>query len=50
MGGSEHWYLGAILDIVPCTDDWYNVKYDDEEQILSLNVKVDIDKGDLEFV
>lgn len=26
---------------VPCTDDWYNVKYDGEEQILS---KVDIDK------
>jgi len=48
--GSEHWYLGTILDIVPCTDDWYNVKYDDEEQVLSLNLKVDIDKGDLEFV
>ena len=44
--GSEHWYLGTVLDIVPCTDDW---QYD-EEQVLSLNLKVDIDKGNLEFV
>jgi len=45
--GSEHWYLETILDIVPCTDDWYNAKYVCEEQAL---LKADIDKGDLESV
>jgi hypothetical protein len=49
VNGSEQWYLGTILDIVPGTDDWYNVKYDDEDQVLSLNLHIDIDKGDLEF-
>ena len=50
VDGSEQWYLGTILDIVPGTDDWYNVKYDNEEQVLSLNLLLHIEKGDLEFV
>ena len=50
MDGTEKWYLGTILDIVSGTDDWYNVRYDDEEQVLSLNLLLDIEKGDLEFI
>ena len=32
--GTEKWYFGTILDVVAGTDDWYNVRYDDEEQVL----------------
>ena len=49
MNGTEKWYFGTILDIVAGTSNWYNVKYDDEEQVLSLNL-FDIEKGDLEFI
>ena len=42
----EKWYFGTILDLVPFTNDWYNVKYDGEEEILSLNLLIDIEKGD----
>lgn len=49
VNGSDEWYYGTILDVVPGTDDWYNVQYDDEDQVLSLNLHLDIDKGDLEF-
>ena len=30
--------------------DWFNVSYDGEEEVLSLNLLLDIEKGDLEFV
>ena len=44
----------SILDmnkkLVPGTTDWYNVKYDGEDEILSLNLLVDIDKGVLEIL
>ena len=50
MDGTEKWYLGTILDVVAGTSDWYNVRYDDEEQVLSLNLLLDIEKGDLEFI
>ena len=46
----ENWYYGTILDLVPGTKDWYNIKYDGEEEILSLNILMDIEKGDLEFL
>ena len=49
MHGTEKWNFGTILDIVAGTSDWYNVKYDDE-QVLSLNLLLDIEKGDLEFI
>ena len=29
---------------------WYNIRYDNEEQVLSLNLLLDIEKGDLEFI
>ena len=46
----EKWYKGQLLNLVPGTTDWYNVKYDREDEILSLNLLVDIDKGDLEIL
>lgn len=48
--GSEQWYYGEILSLVPGTEDWFNVTYDGEDQVLSLNLLLDIEKGDLEFV
>ena len=39
-----------MLNLVPGTTDWYNVKNDGEDEILSLNLLVDIDKGDLEIL
>ena len=50
VDGEEQWYSGMILDVVPGTDDWYNVQYDKENQVLSLNLLLDIKQGDLEFV
>lgn len=50
VDGAEKWYDGTILDIVPGSSDWYNVKYDGEDQAISLNLVVDIEKGDLEFI
>ena len=47
---TKKWYLGTILDVVAGTDDWYNVRYDNEEQVLSLSLLLDIEKGDLEFI
>ena len=50
MDGKEKWYKGQVLGLVPGTSDWYNVQYDGENEILSLNLLVDIDKGDLEIL
>lgn len=47
--GSEHLYYGKILSIVPGTTDWFNVLYDGEDTVLSLNLFVDIERGDLDF-
>ena len=48
--GKERWCGGRVLGLVPGTTDWYNVQYDGEEDILSLNLFVDIDKGDLDIL
>ena len=50
MIGTKKWYLGTILDVAAGTDNWYKVKYDDKEQILSLDLLLDVEKGDLEFI
>ena len=50
VDGKEKWYKGQVLSLVPGTTDWYNVKYDGEDEILSLNLLVDIHKGDLEIL
>ena len=33
----------------PGTNDWYNVQYDNEDQVLSLNLLLDIEQGDLHW-
>ena len=48
--GNEQWYFGTILSLVAGSTDWFNVSYDGEEEVLSLNLLLDIEKGDLEFV
>ena len=41
---------GIMEQLQPETKDWYNIKYDGEEEVLSLNILMDIEKGDLEFL
>ena len=48
--GSEKWYFGTILSLIAGSSDWFNVSYDGAEEVLSLNLLLDIEKGDLEFV
>ena len=48
--GTEQWYSGRILSVVPGTTEWFNVKYDGEEEVLSLNLYTDIENGDLDIV
>ena len=46
--GEERWYKGKVLSLVPGTTEWFNVKYDGEDDILTLNLLLDIEKGDLD--
>lgn len=46
LDGTEQWYYGKILSLMPGTTDWFNVKYDNEDTILSLNLFVDIEEKD----
>ena len=48
--GTECFYYGQVFSLVPGTTDWFNVIYDGEDTILSLNLFVDIEKGDLNFI
>ena len=48
--GTERFYYGQVLSLVPGTTDWFNVIHDGEDTILSLNLFVDIEKGDLNFI
>ena len=34
--GSEHWYMGTIISFAH--EGWFNVKYDDEEEIVTVNI------------
>ena len=47
--GIEQWYYGNILSLVPGTNNWFNVQYDGDV-ILSLNLFLDIEKGDLNII
>ena len=42
----ERWYKGRDLSLVPGTreSEWYNVKFDGEDDILTLNLLLDIEK------
>lgn len=48
--GIERWYFGKVISKVIGTDEWYNVQYEGEEDMLTLNLHDDIDLGDLEVV
>lgn len=48
--GIEQWYFGEVLSKVAGTDEWYNVQYEGEDDVLTLNLHEDIDLGDLEVV
>ena len=48
--GEERWYKGKVLSLVPGTTEWFNVKYDGEDDILTLNLLLDIEKGDLDVI
>ena len=48
--GQERWYKGRVLSLVPGTTDWFNIKYDGEEDILTLNLLFDIEKGDVDIL
>lgn len=48
--GDAEWFHGTIIGKVAGqqgTGMWYNIKYDGEDQIITLNLKEDIDIGDL---
>ena len=47
--GWYRWYTGQILSVVDGTNEWLNVQYDGEEDILTLNL-FDIENGDLDIV
>ena len=42
-------YYGKILSLVPGTIDWFNILYDGEDLVVSINL-IDIERGDLNFV
>ena len=48
--GEAEWFHGTILGKVAgqlSTGMWYNIKYDGEEDIVTLNLQEDIDTGDI---
>ena len=50
VSGVEQWYFGEVLSKVAGTNEWYNVQYEGEDDVLTLNLHEDIDLGDLEVV
>ena len=50
VDGESLWYTGTVLSLVPTTTCWYNVKYDEEEDILTLDLQEDLKNGDLEII
>ena len=48
--GTEEWYNGKILSAVAGTTEWFNVAYDGEVDVLTLNLYEDIENGDLDIV
>ena len=42
-------YCGCIVSFVPETLEWFNILYDGEEEILTLNLYTDIDNGGLDI-
>jgi len=38
------------LSKIAGTDEWYNVKYEEEDDVLTLNLHEDMDLGDLKVI
>lgn len=47
VDGEEEWFDGTVLGVVPGTTTWFNLLYDGEDQVVSLNLQKDIEDGDL---
>ena len=47
VADDEEWFTGHIMSVVPGTNSWFNVKYDGEDQILTLNLFEDMQNVDL---
>ena len=51
MEGESEWFLGTILDKVAAdvsAGSWYNIiKYEGEDQIVTLDINKDIESGDI---
>ena len=48
--GESEWFLGTILDKVAAdvsAGSWYNIKYEGEDQIVTLDINKDIESGDI---
>jgi hypothetical protein len=41
------WFYGQVLSSIPGTTAWYNIRYNEEEGILSLDLTTDLENGDL---
>ena len=50
LDGEEVFYFGTVLGLVPGMSTWYNVKYDGEDDIISLNLHEDLKTGDLVII
>ena len=50
--GESEWFTGVILGrvAVDSSSSWYNILYDGEESIVTLDVKEDIEAGDIVFL
>ena len=48
--GEKLWYTGHILSAVEGSTEWFNVQYDGEQDVLTLNLYKDIENGDLDIV
>ena len=48
--GTEQWYNGKIISAVAGSAEWFNVAYDGETDVLTLNLYEDIENGDLDIV
>ena len=49
--GESEWFSGTVLERVAGQESdsgmWYNVKYDNEDNVVTLNLQEDIEAGDI---
>ena len=51
MEGESEWFCGTVLGKVAGQESdsgmWYNVKYDNEDNVVTLNLQEDIEEEDI---